>query len=518
MSIDAVGYLRVSTIAQTEKYSLQAQKAEIEKFALNNNLNLKGFYIDSGITGKSMDKRDNLKKLIEDSSKGIFQKVIVWKISRLARNLQDLLTIVKEIKANNVDVISVSENLDTTTRQGEFTIQMLGSIAELEVEVINENIKNGIHQSIKQGYYAGSPVLGYDIIPRDTCKAQKLKSNLKVNKEADTVKLIFKLRNQGFGYKKIVNFLNENNYRGKQGRVFSISTVRSILTRRLYTGYMESNINSKNQIIKGNHEPIISEKLWNTVNKKSIETSKIQPKTDAHNFKLNKMIVCNQCGKMLCGVTQRRKNKDGSMRVYYYYKCNSITNRGSTACNAKLIPALEIEHQVYSVIKKVFENPSIIVDVQNRLKDKDLSFKDNVKMLNSLIEAENKLKSKKSNLLLQFEEDKVDEDSFSKQIKQIKEESEHLKSEKVKIQEYLEEHTKNQISIDLVKDTLSKVTSIIFDEEAEGSKEILQLLISKIRIDEDRNLQEVELKISDKKIQISAKEEEYEQADRRHTM
>ena len=122
MTREAVCYLRVSTIDQVEQFSLEAQKYELEKYANQNNLNIKKFYIDSGISGKSMVTRQALQELVRDSAKGLFQEVLVWKISRVARNMKDILTVIKDLKQNGVELVSVSENLDTKSSQGAFTI------------------------------------------------------------------------------------------------------------------------------------------------------------------------------------------------------------------------------------------------------------------------------------------------------------------------------------------------------------------------------------------------------------
>ena len=81
------GYIRVSTQMQAEEgFSIEAQK-QLE-YCRTNQMELTGFYIDEGISGKSIEGRHALKRLLDDARNGYFQEVITWKISRIARNVE----------------------------------------------------------------------------------------------------------------------------------------------------------------------------------------------------------------------------------------------------------------------------------------------------------------------------------------------------------------------------------------------------------------------------------------------
>ena len=85
------GYIRVSTQMQVEEgFSIEAQKQKLLEYCKTHNLEPSRFYIDEGISGKSIEGRQALKRLLEDAKKGYFQEVITWKISRIARDVEDL--------------------------------------------------------------------------------------------------------------------------------------------------------------------------------------------------------------------------------------------------------------------------------------------------------------------------------------------------------------------------------------------------------------------------------------------
>lgn len=92
MSKRVAGYIRVSTQMQAEEgFSIEAQKQKLLEYCKTYNLEPSRFYIDEGISGKSIEGRQALQRLLDDSKKGYFQEVITWKISRVARNVDDLL-------------------------------------------------------------------------------------------------------------------------------------------------------------------------------------------------------------------------------------------------------------------------------------------------------------------------------------------------------------------------------------------------------------------------------------------
>lgn len=271
-----VGYIRVSTQMQVEEgFSIEGQKQQILEYAKKHNMEVGGFYVDEGISGKSIEGRHALKKLLDDAKKGRFQEVITWKVSRVARDVNDLLYFIKELNNEDIVLRSISENISTESVNSTFLVQMMGAVAELERKVITENVKLGINQKLREGWYRGAPVLGYDIVPKKLCEENHIQTNLQVNKEeAEVVKLIFNLYEQGKGYKAIVNVLNTNNMKTKTGKNFSIGSINKILNRRLYTGEIEHKINGKIEVVQGKHEPIISIEQWQATRKDTLREHK----------------------------------------------------------------------------------------------------------------------------------------------------------------------------------------------------------------------------------------------------
>lgn len=139
-----IGYARVSTVEQ----NLDRQIVRLKEFGCEH-------IIEEKISGASRDNRLELEKLI---TKLRFKDVVVvTELSRLARSLQDLLNILGEFRKNDVDFVSIKENIDTREDNiySKFMLQIMGAIAEFERDLIKERQKEGIQIAKKKGIYQG---------------------------------------------------------------------------------------------------------------------------------------------------------------------------------------------------------------------------------------------------------------------------------------------------------------------------------------------------------------------------
>jgi len=136
-----VGYVRVSTIEQnTGRQEILMQELGVEKV-----------FVDKA-SGKNTD-RPQLKNLLDFVRPG--DTVIVESISRFARNTKDLLDLIEQLVAKQVEFISKKEALDTTTPTGRFMLIIFGAVAELEREYILQRQQEGIAIAKEQGKYKG---------------------------------------------------------------------------------------------------------------------------------------------------------------------------------------------------------------------------------------------------------------------------------------------------------------------------------------------------------------------------
>lgn len=141
MIILKIGYIRVSTLEQhTARQEVIMQELNVEKV-----------FIDK-TSGKNTD-RPKLKEMINFVRNG--DTVIVESISRFARNTRDLLELVDQLVAKNVQFVSMKEKIDTSTPSGKFMLTVFGAVSQLERDYILQRQKEGIAIAKAQGKYKG---------------------------------------------------------------------------------------------------------------------------------------------------------------------------------------------------------------------------------------------------------------------------------------------------------------------------------------------------------------------------
>ena len=136
-----IGYIRVSTQEQNT----------VRQEALMDALGVEKVYIDR-MSGKNTE-RPELKQMLEYVRKG--DVVIVESISRFARNTRDLLELIEQLTAKEVEFVSQKEAIDTNTPTGKFMLTVFGAVAELEREYILQRQREGIEIAKAQGKYKG---------------------------------------------------------------------------------------------------------------------------------------------------------------------------------------------------------------------------------------------------------------------------------------------------------------------------------------------------------------------------
>lgn len=136
-----IGYIRVSTVEQNT----------IRQEVLLRELSVDELFIDKA-SGKNTD-RPELKRMVAYVRQG--DTVIVESISRFARNTRDLLDLIEQLTAKQVEFISKKEAIDTTTPTGKFMLTIFGAVAELEWEYILQHQHEGIAIAKEQGKYKG---------------------------------------------------------------------------------------------------------------------------------------------------------------------------------------------------------------------------------------------------------------------------------------------------------------------------------------------------------------------------
>lgn len=509
-------YTRVSTDMQVEKYSLDAQKSEIEKYAKFHNIKIVGKYSDEGRSGKNVEGRPEFLKMMDDieSGKDNISYVIVFKLSRFGRNTRDILNSLETMQANEVNLISVMDGINSSNGVGKLMISLLGAVSEIELENIATQTMAGRKMKASSGLWnGGKPPYGYNLV--------KGKGILEVNEEeAKIVRVIYdKFVNENMAPDKISKYINEHFKRipvqKHDKSLFTSNFVRKILDNETYCGYIvygktKSERDKKNKskfhrvkndnYIKtlGTHTPIVSAELWNVAHQKRQESKELHRKnrtcqTD-HIYPLTGLIVCPECGSKMNGYCSSKKNpnKGGMYKTTYAYKCrNNKSQRGYICSFNRQLNEEAMCKAIMEIIKKISSNEKFrdlisekigtSIDV-SELQQQKLDYEKNSRSVKRTIE---NLGNQIDNLDLEDELYAMQSDDLNSRRINLMKRLLELQKDIEEIDRKISTIKKNQLSRDTIYTILLNFDKFFEKLDVEEKKKCLHEMIDSIEIRND---------------------------------
>jgi site-specific DNA recombinase len=219
-------------------------------------------YDDGGFSGGTMD-RPALKQLLDDIQAGKVDTVVVYKVDRLTRALNDFSKIIEVFDSHGVSFVSVTQQFNTTTSMGRLTLNVLLSFAQFEREVTGERIRDKVAASKKKGMWMGGSIpRGYDWVERRLIVNQN---------EAKTVLEIFQQYLRLGSVMKLKDYLDSKGIqtgartsktgRKSGGKNYSRGALYHLLNNRIYLG----EIVHKGKSYTGEHKAIVPQELWDKI-------------------------------------------------------------------------------------------------------------------------------------------------------------------------------------------------------------------------------------------------------------
>ena len=343
-------YCRVSTDSEEQLNSYEAQKSYYtQKIADSPDWEMAGIYADEGISGTSMKKRTEFKKMITACKRGRIDLIITKSLSRFARNTVDCLETVRLLKANGIGVYFEKENINTLTESSEFLITLFSGFAQAESESLSKNVAWGWRKSAEAGnvYFQYKRMLGYrkgadgqpEIVPE----------------EAEIIRRIYRRYLAGCSLGQIKQELEQDNIPTAQKvERWSSAVIHNILTNEKYMGdallqktYITDCITKKVKknmgerpmyYVENNHPAIVSREMFDQVQKEMTRRSskrKVLQKSGktelgkySGKYALTELLVCGECGSPYKRVTWAR---NGKKRIVW--RCVSRLEFGTKYCH-----------------------------------------------------------------------------------------------------------------------------------------------------------------------------------------
>ncbi|MCY1601046.1 cassette chromosome recombinase CcrA [Staphylococcus pettenkoferi] len=387
---EVIAYVRQSTLKQQ---SLATQKSLILKTAEQYGWPNVTFYDDKR-SGRNT-KRSGYQKMVEMITSGKCKVLCCYRLNRLHRNLKNAIQFFEICKKHHVTIISVNDGyFDLSKEFDRFRLNILMSLAEMESNNISEQTRNGIKEKAKQGkmitihapfgyqYHNGTFTI-------DTVKAP-------------TIKAIFNYYLQGYGYKKIAqyleaddNFINRKPYQ-----------VRNIILNPNYCGRV---INQYGQY-ENMFPAIVSTTIYEEA--QVIRTQK-QVKRKPSENQLKQKIKCPYCHSTLTNMTVRKP--DHSLR---YYVCPQNVNNARFVCEFKGINAQELETSVLATCQDFFQNQQLYSKINHTIQQR----------LKRQRDVETKTTLNHEQLIEKLAQSKIDAETFREQTQSLRQQSKPISS------------------------------------------------------------------------------------------
>ena len=219
-----IGYIRNSRL--TQENSVETQTKLITDFCKTNNITLDEIIVDEGISGsgEKTDKRDGYNSVLDMIKDGELDTLIVISISRWGRNLGEIYNSVQLMEKKGVKFLSIKENVDTSSVYGRFTLSLLGSLYEMELELIKERTRDTLKVKKENNKVYSKVPYGKDRIGDDLVENKK---------ETRMLRKMFRLKDKGFNYGDICRYLTKNRKKTKSGKKWTPQNVYSVMKSHL---------------------------------------------------------------------------------------------------------------------------------------------------------------------------------------------------------------------------------------------------------------------------------------------
>ena len=384
-TFDIAGYARISVDDEQEQknISIENQKAIIEDYVKNH---FPGstltFFEDRDRSGYTFEQREGYREMRRGLMRHKYDILIVKDFSRFSRRNSRGLVELEDLRDAGVRIISIGDNIDFPNDDDWLKIQFQFLINEMPVTDTSKKVRSVVKRRQEEGRWLCAAPYGYILNKQQVFEV--------VPTEAEVIRTIFKLYLDGWGYKKIANYLTDNNVptprmsecerraaagepvRRKTKAAWAIVTVQGILDNDFYIGTLRQGkftrvkINgtdrkldeSEHRVFEHHHQEIIDYRTFATV--RSLRESRST--NNYRGVKVNDnvysgLLVCGDCGSPMFAMSRSD--------LAPAYTCGTYHRRGRKGCTSHHIRVETLDALVKDYVRKVRDNSSTMLERLN---------------------------------------------------------------------------------------------------------------------------------------------------------
>ncbi|HMS31860.1 MAG TPA: recombinase family protein [Candidatus Saccharibacteria bacterium] len=338
-------YVRKSTdVEDKQVLSVEAQVVELKEYAAKYKLDIVDIFIEKRTAKKP--GRPILNKMLSRISSGEANGILSWLPDRLSRNSIDSGQIIYMLDENILLDLKFPHFWFENTPQGKYMLANEFNSSKQYVDNLSVNTKRGLRQKVRRGEMPGvAPIGYYNDMRTKTAKIDK--------KTAPIVKQAFELYAKGDKrLDEIADFMYANGIQTKSGQLYGKKTtgkkpyhknrIKRILTNPFYYGHFRY----LGEVYEGKHTPLISKRLFDDV-QTVLEKRGRPQKAVKEPQPLCGLVHCS-CGMMFTNERQIKRQKNGNVHIYDYYRCTRKNK--SVDCKEPHIRAEELDKQLSSLL------------------------------------------------------------------------------------------------------------------------------------------------------------------------
>lgn len=490
-------YARVSTDRYEQLNSLENQVMYFSNFIKEQeNWTFAEGYVDEGISGTSVKKREDFLRMVDDAKKRKFDLILTKEISRFSRNTLDSIKYTQELLSNGVGVHFLSDNINTFQPDSELRLTIMSSIAQEEIRKLSERIRFGYKRSVEKGIVPGSNnIYGYT----------KNKGKLVIDEEqAKSIRLIFETYvSENIGVHRLgFKLFDEYGVCNYSGKPIAGGVIKNIIRNPKYKGYFcahkETTVDYHDRkrkrfkrdewiVYKDNETcpPIVSEKLWDKANEildaRSKKHDQINKNNKYNKFAFSGLMHCYYDGATFVRGTYQIGKGDRSRRRKFW-ACNNYRIHGkkkNEGCNSPVIYYEELVEVCKKILKMMLTCQDDLISEINDMISDIRTKKDYKREIKQLEDKTFKINNEKKELIMMRMRKEIDLKEYNSLKDDLDKQIETLEETKRKL---IEEEQSQESSEKNFDDFKKKINDIVFSDD-EKILEIAQLIFEDIRVE-----------------------------------